>query len=131
MASFNSKLITVSATFTPTAAADYTSNVVIPTGAFITRVIYKAVSAATPLTGGTNVALNVGGTTGTGTGVVAVVATAALPAASGVAPAVAQTIAAGKAYIDGTTNIAGKLTLTSTGTYSAGSLKVIVEYYTL
>lgn len=100
------------ASFTPTAAATYTSDVIIPEGA-----ILKSVTSVegVALAGGTNITFRVGTQAAT--------AAIALAAFTGI-DAHALTNAAGLAV-----TASGALNIVSTGTFSAGDIDVYVEYY--
>lgn len=117
----NAKKNYATAVFTPTAAGDYTSNVVIPTGAIITG---AWVIETTDLAGGTSIQLFLGpsasGKQLTAAVVTASIATAPLAFNDGSA----QTFY----FVDGTTITSGKITLKTVGTYTSGSAKILVEF---
>lgn len=117
----NSKPKYATAVFTPTAAADYSSNVAIPSGSIIQR---AWLIETADLTGGTSIQLFLG-PSATGKQLTAAVVTASI--ATG--PLAFNDGSAQTSYfVDGSTIASGKLTLKSLGTYSAGSAKVVVEY---
>lgn len=117
----NAKKNYATAVFTPTAAADYTSNVIVPTGAIITGAY---IIETTDLAGGTNIQLFLG-PSASGKQLTAVLATASIATS---AWAFNDGSAQTTYFVDGSTIASGKLTLKSTGTYTSGSLKVLIEY---
>lgn len=112
---------TATAVFTPTSAADYTSTVVVPAGAIITNAY---ILETTDLAGGTNIQLYLGASA-SGKQMTATLATASI--ASGpwaFNDGSAQTYY----FVDGSTIASGKVTLKTTGTYTSGSVKIVLEY---
>lgn len=111
MNSFDVKRVAV-ASFEPTTAGTYTSDVIIPKGAIVKSITTVEGIA---LAGGTNVTFKVGSQSLT--------AAIALADFTGV-DAHALTNADGLAA-----TASGKLAITTTGTFSAGDITVYVEYF--
>lgn len=103
------------ATFEPTAAGDYTSSVLLPEGAVVTKVVFDEL---TDLSGGTDIQL-FAGPSDTGTALTDAVVTANIATGSVDLASTATAIKLSSTSL---------LTLKTTGTYTDGSIRIFVEY---